>query len=155
MQTLTNLQGNGKGAGDCQRLPYLLRFGLLGVEEEDGSGDGGGPATVFVTDGGLGDISGANDLVGDAVDLLLLVPALVGVEVDVESGGEHLGGEFFGIVASLIFGLAEAVVFGEVAVGVAIGRNGDADAGDDQTVGFTRGVFRDYSEDNFTRIEVF
>src|SRR5664280_1709982 len=84
------------------RARRLRRLSI--VEEEDGGGDGGGPAAVFVTDGGLGDVGGADDFVGDAIDFFFLVPAFVGVEVDVEGGGEHLGGEFLGVVSCLVFG---------------------------------------------------
>src|ERR1039458_9415033 len=90
--------------------PYSRRFRLLVVEEEDSAGDGSGPAAVLVPNRRLGYVGGANDFVGDAIDLFFLVPALVGVEVEVERGGQHLGGKLFRVVAGLFLGLAEAEI---------------------------------------------
>src|ERR1039458_2715359 len=45
-----------KAPVECQRIPYGCRFKLLVVEEEDGSGDGCGPAAVLIAHGRLGDV---------------------------------------------------------------------------------------------------
>src|SRR5579862_9056704 len=73
------------------------------VEDQDGGGDHGGPEAALVADGGLGDVRGANDLVGEAVNLLLLVPGAIGIEFHVQGGREHFGGEFLGIVSGGVF----------------------------------------------------
>jgi len=130
-----------------------VRRKLVFVEDKDGSGDGGGPEAALVADRGLGDVAGAHDFVGDAIDLLLFVPALVGVEVDVERGGEHFSGEFFSVFAGLVLGFAEAVMLAEVTVGVLVSGDGDADAGDDEAMRFARGIFRDDGEDDFAVVE--
>ena len=131
------------------------QFRLLVVEEQDRGGDGGGPGSALCADCGLRDVGSLNNLVGDAVYLLLLIPTLVGVKVDVEGGGEHLGGELFGVVAGLVFGLAEAVVLGEVAVGAFVSGYSDADAADDEAVGLAGGVFCDDGEDDLAGVEAF
>ena len=70
----------------------------------------------LVADGGLGHVLRADDLVREAVDLFLLVPALVGIELEAERRREHLGGELLGVVPGDVFALAEAVVLGQVPV---------------------------------------
>src|SRR5579863_1749470 len=95
------------------------------VEDQDGGGDYGGPQAALIADGGLGDVGGADDFVGEAVDLLLFVPGTVGIELDVQSSGQHFGGEFFGVFSGRIFGLTEGMMFAEIAVGVAVGGDGD------------------------------
>src|ERR1700722_3315841 len=114
---------------------------LLVVKDQNGGGDGGRPAAMLVADGRLRDVGGAHNLVGNAVNLFLLIPALVGIEVEIESSGEHLGGELFSVVAGLVFSFAEAVMLGEIAVGALVRRNGDADGADDEAVCFACGIF--------------
>src|ERR1700676_361512 len=48
------------------------RRALIFVEDKDGRRNGGGPQPALVAHGRLGHVAGANDLVGDAIDLLLL-----------------------------------------------------------------------------------
>jgi len=66
-------------------------FGQL-IEDQYRRGDYRGPEAAFVADGGLGHVGGADDFVGEAVDLLLLVPGAVGIELDVQRSSEHFGG---------------------------------------------------------------
>src|SRR6202142_61318 len=101
--------------------------GLFLVEDQDGGSYDRGPEAAFVADRRLGDVRGADDFVGDTVDFFFLGPGTVGVEFDVEGSGQHLGREFLGIVACRLFGFAERVVLAEIAVGIAVGGNGNAD----------------------------
>src|SRR6185436_7142256 len=57
------------------------RVGLALTDEHRRRNDGGPPA-LFVADGGLRDVLGADDLIGQPVDFFFLVPALVGVELE-------------------------------------------------------------------------
>src|SRR5689334_9460211 len=99
----------------------------LALSDEYSCGDDRGPQTFLVSDGGLRDVLRADDLVREPVDLFLLVPALVGIELQAERRGEHLGSEFFGVVAGDVFALPEAVMFGQVAVQLAVARDRHAD----------------------------
>ena len=69
-----------------------------------------------------GHFLGLVDHVGDLPDLALLVPRAVGVELDAQDGGEHLGGEVLGVVGGELGRLAVGVVLGEVSEGVAVAR---------------------------------
>ena len=73
------------------------------------------------------DVGGAHDFVGQAVDLLLLIPGTVGVGLHIQRGGEHLRRQFFGILSRRVFRLAIRMMLAEVSIGVAVGRNGDSD----------------------------
>src|SRR5215470_8596107 len=95
------------------------------LTDEDGGGDDGGPEAFLVANGGLRDVLRSHDLVRELIDLFLFVPALVWIELESERRRQHLRGELFGVVAGDVFALAKAVVFGEVAVEIAITRNGD------------------------------
>src|SRR5215468_2422812 len=98
-----------KNAAEGSRLP-----------DENGSRDDGGPESFLVADGGLGDVLRADDLVRELVDLLLLVPALVGIELQSQRGCEHLGRQFLGVVARDVLALAKAVMLGQVSIKIAI-----------------------------------
>src|SRR6202034_3371535 len=80
---------------------------ILLVQDQYRGSNGCGPLATLIADSRLGDVAGADDLVGDAVDFLFLVPALVGVEFNIERGGKHLRGQLLGIFPGLIVGLAE------------------------------------------------
>src|SRR6476659_10163275 len=83
---------------------------------QDGGGDDSGPETLLVSDGRLRHVLGADDLVRQAINLFLLVPALVGIELEAQRRGQHLGGQLLGVIARNIFALTETVVFRQVAV---------------------------------------
>src|SRR5579883_115224 len=89
----------------CASLPASILF-----KDEDCRSYGRCPAPMLVTNCGLRHIGGADNFVGDAIDFLLLVPALVGVEFEVECGGEHFCGQLLGVLAGLLLGLPKAVV---------------------------------------------
>src|SRR5215470_16513677 len=97
-------------------------------EDKDGGGNYGDPFTVFVAHAALRDVSGANDLVGDPVDLLLFVPRFIGIEIHVERRGKHLSGQLFRVFAGLFVSLAERVVLAQIAVGAPIGGDSQANA---------------------------
>src|SRR5207245_4246673 len=107
---------------------------------EHGGRDHGRPQPLPVPDGGLGDVARDDDLVAHPPDVLALVVAGVGVEVDAQDGGQHGGGQILGVVAGLVVGLAVAVVLGEVAILVAVLRDGDPDRGGHETVRLVGGV---------------
>jgi len=48
----------------------IFSFGLVVFTDEDGGAENGGPEAALVADGGLRDVHGADDLVGDAIDFL-------------------------------------------------------------------------------------
>ena len=58
-------------------------------------------------------------------------------------------------LAGLIFGLTEAVVFAQVTVGVAIGRNRDSDTGHHQAMRFAGRVLGHYGKNDLARGEEF
>src|SRR3984893_18413185 len=126
------------------------RFCFL-VEDQDSGRNHRGPKAALVAYRGLGDIGGADDLVRDTIDLFLLVPGTVGVEFDVESGGQHLGSEFFGIVTGRGLGLSERVVLAEVAVCITIGGDSHTNAGRQQAVRFVGRVFGHDGKNHFAR----
>src|SRR6266403_1733646 len=65
---------------------------LVVLADEDCGAEDGGPKTALVADGGLRDVHGADDLVGDAVDFFFLVEGQVRIELHVQSGCEHFRG---------------------------------------------------------------
>ena len=115
--------------------------------------DDGGPPAPFVAHGGLCDVHGADDLVGDAVDFLLLVPARVGIEVHVERGGQHFGREFLRVVPRDLLALAKAVVLGQVAVNVRVARNGHAHRRRDQAMRFPGRRLGHHHEGHLARLQ--
>src|SRR5437870_3794749 len=123
---------------------------LLG---EHGGRDHGRPQPLPVPDGGLGDVARDDDLVAHPPDVLALVVAGVGVEVDAQDGGQHGGGQVLGVVAGLVVGLAVAVVLGEVAVLVAVLRDGDPDRGGHQTVRLVGGVLAHHDVEDLSGLE--
>src|ERR1700687_4658177 len=94
------------------------------IEDEHGRRDHRRPQPAFIPDRRLRHVGGADDLVGDAIDFFFLVPRSVGIKLHVQSGGQHFGGEFFGVVSGGVFGLTERVVLAQISVGVAIGGGG-------------------------------
>src|SRR5215472_746155 len=111
---LTGAEIGGVGESGLSADKPLSQFYLTLVKDEDGSGDNGRPQAAFVTHGRLGNVRGAHDLVGDAINFLLLIPRPIGIELHVQRGRQHLGGEFFGVVAGGVFGFAERMVFAQV-----------------------------------------
>ena len=71
-------------------------------------------------------MTGNYDLVAHSPDVLAFVVAGVGVEVDAQDRGEHSRREILGVIASLLFGLTEAVVQRDISVESAV--LGDCDA---------------------------
>ena len=61
--------------------------------QQDGRSKHGGPETSLVADRRLRDVHRADDLIGDQVDLLFLIPASVGIEFNAQRGGKHFGGQ--------------------------------------------------------------
>src|SRR5580693_9044092 len=67
-------------------------FFLALIEDQHRRGDYCGPEAALIAYCGLGDVGGADDFIGEAIDLFFLVPGAVGVELHVERGGQHFGG---------------------------------------------------------------
>src|ERR1035437_4539108 len=80
----TTQQGQPRPAGLASISSPRMQS-LLFQNQHCGS-DRGGPLSAPVAHRRLRNVAGANDLVGDAVDLLFLVPALVRVEFHVQGG---------------------------------------------------------------------
>lgn len=112
------------------RFDYCLACDSLIVEEQNRGGIGGCPMSVLRTYGRVGYVCCPDELTGDAVDLFFVVPAFVRVKLDIEGCGQHLCGEFLGIVSGLIFGFAETVMLLQVAVGIFVSGDGVADRAD-------------------------
>src|ERR1700678_1829747 len=91
------------------------------VEDQYRGRDHGRPQASLIADRRLRNVGGADDLVGGAVDLFFFVPRPVRIEFDVERGGEHFGGEFFGVLSGGILGLAEGMVLAEISIRCAVG----------------------------------
>src|SRR5713226_2619578 len=102
---------------------------LVVFADEDGGAEDGGPQAALVADGRLRDVEGADDFVGDAVDLFFLVPRKIRIKFDVEGGREHFGGELFGVFAGDFFGFAEGMMLGEIAIHGFVAGKSEADAG--------------------------
>src|SRR5882757_6839939 len=135
------------------RLWFRRASGLL--EDEDCRGNHGRPSAAFVADRRLRDVGGTDNLVRDAVNLLLLVPARVRIELHVERGGQHLRRQLFCVLPGLFLGLAKAVVFAQVAISIAVGGDSNANAGSDQAMRFACGILGYDGEDHLARGEVF
>ncbi len=76
----------------------------------------------------------------DFPDFLLGVVTLIRIEIHPENRGQHVSGQVFGVIPGHLLGLAEAVVFGKIAVlGLLLG-DGQPDGGGDQAMGFVGGV---------------
>src|SRR6266536_1727564 len=119
-------------APDCLRGITNCTGWRASLEDQNGGGDGRRPGASFVANGALRNISCSNDLIREAIDFLLLVPALVRIKLYIQRGGEHLGGQFLGVFAGDAVGFAEAVVLAQIAVGLAVGGQRQAEAGGDQ-----------------------
>src|SRR5579859_1666970 len=127
---------------------------LVVFADEDGGAENGGPEAALVADGGLRDVHGANDFVGDAVDLFFLIPGQIWIKFDVESSGEHLRGEFFRVLAGDFFGFTEGVMLGEIAVHGFVAGKGEANAGGDKAMRLFGGVFADDGESDLAGLDV-
>src|SRR5947209_1302866 len=100
-----------------EAMPLAPKPNLVLLEDQDCGRDGRRPQTTLVPYRRLGDVGGADDLVREFVNFFLLVPRLVRIELYAQRGRQHFSGELFGVVACLLFRLAEAVVLAEVSVG--------------------------------------
>ena len=69
---------------------------------------------------------GADDQALGFVDLSALVVGFVGIQLDAVGAGEHLGGHVLHVVATLAVREPEAVVLGDVPVGLLVGGNGQS-----------------------------
>src|ERR1700676_4626361 len=127
---------------------------LVVFADEDGGAEDGGPQAPLVADGGLRDVHGADDLVGDAVDLFFFVPGKIRIKFHVQGGREHFGGELFSVFAGDFFGFAEGLLRGEMAVNGFVRRKGQADAGGDQTVRLFGGILADDGESDLAGADV-
>ncbi len=76
-----------------------------------------------------GDRQAFDDQLGVFVELLALVPGGAGIELYPEGRGQHGGSEVFGIIAALVSCHAAAVMLGDIAVHIGIGRPRQTDAG--------------------------
>src|SRR5258708_16211046 len=135
---LSTLNGSGRG---LRRAEFSVVFA-----DEDGGAEDGGPEAALVADRGLRDVEGADDLVGDAIDLFFLVPGKIRVKFHVKGGREHFRGELLGIFAGDFLSLSERGMLGKIAVHRFIARKREADAGSDEAMRFLGGIFADDRE---------
>src|SRR4051794_10526000 len=127
--------------------------GEADLADEDGGGDDGGPERLFIADGGLGYVLRAHNLVGEPVNFLVLVPALVGVEFETKRGGQHFSRELFRVIAGRVFVFPEAVMLREVPVELVVSGNGHADGGRNEAVRLTRRSLGHYDERDLAGLE--
>ena len=127
---------------------------LVVFADKDSGAEDGGPEAALVAHGGLRDVHGADNFVGDAVDLFFLVEAQIWIKFHIEGGGEHFRGELFGIFAGDFLGFAEGVMLGKIAVHQFIAGKREADAGGNEAVSFLGGVFANDSECDLAGFDV-
>jgi hypothetical protein len=77
---------NGESGDSPGKKFKKQKTALIVFADEDGGAEHGGPEAALVADSGLRDVHGADDLVGDAVDLFFLVEAEIRVKFHVQSG---------------------------------------------------------------------
>jgi hypothetical protein len=150
----TQRKKNRESGGSRWNKFKIRKNALVVFADEDGGAEDGGPEAAFVADGGLCNVHGADDLVGNAVDLFFLVEAEIGIKFHVQSGREHFRGELFGVFAGDFFGFAEGVMLGKVAVHQFVAGKRQTDAGGDEAVRFLRGIFTNYGESDLARLDV-
>src|SRR4051812_16605275 len=98
---------------------------VKGSANEHGGGNDCRPQTLLVADSSLRDVLRADDLIRELVHFLLFIPALVRIELEPECRREHFRRELLRIIAGDVFAFAEAMMFRQIAVEVAVARNGD------------------------------
>src|SRR6266436_6308499 len=74
----------------CMEPPEKIEK-LVVFANEDGGAEDGGPEAALVADGGLRDVHGANDFVGDAIDLFFFVEGQIRIKFHIQSCREHFG----------------------------------------------------------------
>src|SRR5260370_619405 len=116
-----NGKSGGKPLKNSKRRhgPLQISAGLQNLvvfADEDSRAENGGPKAALVADSGLRDVHGADDFVGNTINLFFFVEAEIRVEFHVEGGGEHFGGQLFGIFPGDFFGLAERMAWWRFAV---------------------------------------
>jgi len=92
----------------------------------------------------------ANSIDADVVQMIY--DAVERAERDFRGLVVSNSGEFFCVFTGLFLGLAEAVMLAQIAVGIAICGDGDADAGYNQAMRLASRVLGDDGEDDFTRV---
>src|SRR5260370_6031729 len=125
------------------------------LADEDGSAKNGAPKAALVADGGLRDVHGANNFVGDAVDLFFFVERQIGIKFHVQSGGEQFRSELFGILAGHFFGFAEGMMLRQVSIHALVARERQANAGGDEAMRFPGGMFADDGKSHLAGPDVF
>src|SRR5260370_15985771 len=88
----------------------IQRWALVVFADEDGGAENGGPEAALVADGGLRDVHGADDLVGNAVDFFFFVEAQVRIEFHVQRCREHFRGDLFSLFPGYFFVFTAGVV---------------------------------------------
>src|SRR4029077_5922525 len=114
-----------RGLGGSTHAPYLTLcvpygFGALVARAECEVGvsvgclankySGGnhrGPEALLIANGCLRDVLRPDDLIGQPIDFLLLIPALVRVDLESEGRRQHFRGELLRVVSGDVFALAE------------------------------------------------
>src|ERR1019366_4419683 len=120
-------------------VPLCLCVSVANLfEDQYRSRDHRRPASTLVAHGALRYVSGAHNLVRQAIDLFFLVPRLVGVELHIERGGNHLGGKLFGVVSGDVVSLAEGVMLAQIAISTAVSRNRHSNGGGRQAARLPR-----------------
>src|SRR5882672_12471181 len=99
-------------AATKHRVLHIFIY-LVVFTDEDGGAENGGPEAALVADGGLRDVHGADDLVGDSIDFLFFVERQIRIEFHVQRRREHFRGELFGIFAGDFFGFPEGMMLGQ------------------------------------------
>src|SRR5947209_8109919 len=74
--------------------------------DEHGSSNNSRPQPFLVTNRRLSDVHNLYDFVGNPIDFFLLVPTSIGIETNIQCGGQHFRGEFFCVFTSVVVCLA-------------------------------------------------
>ena len=101
----------------------------------------------------LRDIQRPHDLPTHLEHLLALFPGHVGIELDPLRGGQHLSRKVFGIFTGLLVRFSIGMVLGEIPVGIAVGRNGQADRGGDEAIPLVQVGVRSISPEEIELID--
>src|SRR5579863_10089372 len=124
------------------------------VENQHSRSNDGAPQPTLIPNRRLSDVRRTNDLIRNPINLFLLVPRAVRIELHVERRSQHLRRELLGILARRVVRLAKRMVLAEVTVSVAVSRNGHANTGRKQAMGLASRVLSYDRENHLARAQI-
>src|SRR5271165_3176729 len=121
------------------------------LEDQNRCRDHRCPPAALVADGALRDVGRAHDLVRKPIDLFLFVPGPVGIELDVQSRRQHLGGKLLSVVTSHVVGLTKGMMLAQIPIRATVGRDSQSNRGGRQAVWLARGILSHHGERDLSR----